>query len=361
MPNKTRYIFSFLASVKAFIIILAFCGIGSLFGIIIPQNAGNEEYTRLFGDVFSKMIIVGGLDHVFSSPWLILLLTVLSVNLAFCLGQRIVTLIAVLRRGKTERAGAIGSLILHLGFLIVLAGAVVQHLSGDKQEVFVVEGNEERIERFNINVILHRFSIIRNARGEAVNFRSDLEIRDLDEKLKCVSASMVNSPLKYRNLYFYQLTYGKVSDAVKDFHTVIADSAGDTLFNGIIPYRDTFRIGKNGLSLVCTDFTGDFYYDFENRTFATRSHEHDNPAFKVTLFSNGMPVDSQWLFQRFPQINGKLGSYSATVPSFTPLFYSGIQVRKKPGTPYILAGIIAMSVGLILTLLFPIKRRNDDG
>jgi cytochrome c biogenesis protein ResB len=356
-----KNILSRLPSTGFFIFVLSLCGLVLLGGIIIPQNAGAEEYARVFGNAFSKVIIWCGWDDIYSSLWFILPIAVLSINLLSCLTKRLVSIIQALRLGKTGISVAAGSLLLHAGILILLAGAAVQHFSGDKQEVFIVEGTLARMEEFNVNILLRSFSIIRNAKNEIVNYRSDLEIRDPYNRPCLDGASMVNSPLKYRNLYLYQMTYGRVPNAVRDFRAVIADPNGDTIFKGIIPYQVTHPLGKSGLDVRCTDFLCDFYYDPEKRMPLTRSHDHNNPAFKIILYRNGKPIDSQWLFHGFPLKNGKFGPYSASVLSYTPLFYSGILVQRKPGTPYVLTGIIAVSIGLMVTFLRQLQRRNGNG
>jgi cytochrome c biogenesis protein ResB len=356
-----KNILSRLASTGFFIIVLSLCGMVTLGGVIIPQNAGAEEYSRIFGNAFSKVIIWCGWDALYSSLWFILPIAALCISLLCCLSRRLVSIIQTIHQRKTGTTAAAGSLLLHGGVLLLLAGAAVQHFFSDRQEVFIVEGTQARMEKFNVNILLRSFSIIRNVKNEIVNYRSDLEIRD-PYNLPCLAgSSMVNSPLQYRNLYLYQTTYGMVPNAVRDFQTVVADSAGDTIFKGTVPYQTTCPLGKNGLSLRCTDFLCDFYFDFENRAPATRSHEHLNPAFKLTLSRRGAPFDSQWVFLKYPLISGKFGPYSAAVRSYTPLYFSGILVQNRPGTPYIMSGIIAVSIGLMLTFLCRLRRRNNHG
>jgi hypothetical protein len=41
--------------------------------------------------------------------------------------------------------------------------------------------------------------------------------------------------------------------------------------------------------------------------------------------------------------------------SYAPSFYSGIEIRKKPGTPFIWTAIIIISTGLLLVFIFPFR------
>jgi hypothetical protein len=355
-PEKTA---AFLSSIGFFIVVLALLGLVSLAGILVPQNASAEAYGRLFGAAFSRMVLWCGWDNIFRSPWFFIPLAALCVNLLLCLSRRLVLLAAALRREKKGCAGLAGSFILHAGAAVLAAGGLLQYMTGDKQQVIIQEGGQETIGKFGIAVSLKGFSIVKNDSGAVVNFRSDLEVRDLNGRPLLGSAAMVNRPLRYRGLYFYQMNYGRVPNAVRDLFVVLADSGGDTLFSGTLPFGTEAPLGKKGLSLRCPAFLCDFYYDFHGRTPATRSHRHDNPAFKIILSRSGAPVDSAWLFTRFPLLGGRLGQYSAFVPSYTPLYYSGLLVQKKPWAPLIFAGIIIVSIGLLLTLLFPRRRARE--
>ncbi|MGA2507690.1 MAG: cytochrome c biogenesis protein ResB [Chitinispirillaceae bacterium] len=247
---------------------------------------------------------------------------------------------------------------MHAGFLFLVTGGIIQFWFGDKQLVMIAEGTGEFIERFHIKILLHDFSIIRNKKGEIINYRSDLELRDTSNRTLICAPTMVNAPLKYHSLYFYQMNYGCLPDAVERFSAVVVDSTGDTLFSGAIPFKTTFPLGNKNLSLQCNYFLCDFYYDFESRTPVTRSREHINPAFKVTLWRCGSAIDSQWVFQKFPAMNSKIGRYSIAIVSYDPSFFSGIQVQKKPWTSLILLGIICVSIGLLIVFLFPLYRKG---
>jgi len=350
--------FRLLASIRLFIAVLAVCGLVSLAGIIIPQNGDYDGYSRQFGHGFADVIIGCGWNHVFSSLWFILPLAVFCIILVVCLGRRMFSLVRALRQEKKGRTGLVGSFLLHTGILVLVTGGLIRYYSGDRQLVLVEEGTQENLDKFNSKIFLRDFSVIRNSKGEIINYRSVIEVRDRNDHVLIKSATEVNSPLTCRGLYFYQMTYGLVPNAVKNFLAVVADTAGDTLFNGTVPYKTDFLLGKGDLSLRCTGFLCNFYYDFESQSPATRSHDHDNPAFRITLFRRGTVLDSQWLFRNFPLMSGRFGKYSVTIPSYTPLFYSGIQVQKKNGTPYILTGIICVSIGLVATFLFPFQRRE---
>lgn len=353
-----KNIFPFLFSTRLFIAILAVCAVVSLIGIIIPQNFGYDEYTQKFGPGFANIIIDFGWDHIFSSPWFIVPLALFCVNLICCIGNRLLLLSMTLRQMKKKQTRVTGSFLLHAGLLFLVAGGIIQYYCGYDQSVIVTEGTQEVIEQFNLKIFLDDFSIIRNGKGDIINYRSNLILRDTNDTVVLRAPTMVNAPLKYHDAYFYQTNYGYVPNAVDKFRAVVADSGGDTLFSGVIPYKTAYPLGKSGLSLECSDFLCDFYYDFENRAPVTRSHNHDNPAFKIIMFSNRTVIDSQWIFQKFPQMNRRFGRYAVAIPSYVPLYYSGIQVQKKPGTVYILIGIISVSIGLLLVLVFPFRRKK---
>lgn len=120
------------------------------------------------------------------------------------------------------------------------------------------------------------------------------------------------------------------------------------------------------LRLLCDAFFCDFIFDMQTRKPYTRSQEHKNPAFRIKLFKNDSLINSRWIFLNFPASHGSHGRYNCKIESYNPSFYSGIEIRKKPGTPFIWIGIISMSIGLLLVFTFPfrslylaLESRND--
>lgn len=415
-------IFNYLRSVQFFILTLIIIGIIAILGILIPQGWEHPQYLEKYGKVIAVLIIKARWHHIFSSPWFIIPLAAFSFNLVLCIFSRLISLIRtffispvktaanitrdkiksvqkkktspddalsnieeVLKAGhfkihskhntdtiniaaQKNRLGVSGSLLLHLGLIIIVAGGIIQYYMGEKDMAVLSKDMKTKIDKFTIQLRMLNFSIVKDENGHIINYQSDLEIMDTTGKTLKAGNTAVNSPLKFRDLYFYQAQYSYVPDAIKSFHAVITDSlSNDTVFNGHIPYKKKYDLDKQNVSVLCDAFFCDFVFDLKSRKAFNRSNEHKNPAFRITMFQNDSLINSQWIFVNFPSPHGSHGRHNFTIQSYDPTYYSGIEIRKKPGTPLIWIAIVIISTGLLLVFLFPfrelyliLKQEGDD-
>src|SRR5204862_7477748 len=84
----------------------------------------NPEAAGRFA-LFAKL----GLTHIFSARWFIGLLCVLATTVMVCSTRRLVT---VKRTSGFAKRRALGSLLTHISILLILAGAVVRGVWGEK-------------------------------------------------------------------------------------------------------------------------------------------------------------------------------------------------------------------------------------
>lgn len=76
------------SSVRFTIAICILLAVVSLLGTVVPQNAGPEDYVRMYGDVLGPLVERAGLTDVYHTPGFILLLCLLAANLVACTGKR---------------------------------------------------------------------------------------------------------------------------------------------------------------------------------------------------------------------------------------------------------------------------------
>jgi cytochrome c biogenesis protein len=403
-------LFTYLRSVQFFILTLVILGIIAILGILIPQGWEHSRYLQKYGNIIAALIIKARWYHIFSSFWFIIPLCAFSFNLVFCIFSRLVSLIKIFfiapiktaadipgdktkaaqkespsldntlssledilkaRHFRTHsnqdtdtvfiaaqknRVGILGSLLLHLGLLLLVAGGIVQYYMGDTAMAVLSKGAKEKIDKLTIQIRMEDFSIVKNEKGDLINYQTDLEILDTTGKTLKAGNTTVNAPLKFKNLYFYQVHYRYVPDAVKSFHAIITDSlSNDTVFNGHIPFNKKYNLDKQNISILCNAFFCDFVFDLKGRKAFNRSNDHKNPAFGITLFQNDSLINSQWIFTNVPSPHGSHGQYNVTIPAYDPAFFSGIEIRKKPGTPVIWMAIIMVSIGMLVVFLLPFR------
>jgi hypothetical protein len=138
---------------------------------------------------------------------------------------------------------------------------------------------------------------------------------------------------------------------------IVTDSTGDTVGAGTLPFQKTITLADSSLKLLCNRFEGDFFFDLRSGEISSPSQKHANPAFRMVLFQSDSVIASHWVFLHYPGAQGDFEGYTITVASYDQAFYSGIQVQKKVGNGFIWTGIAGVSLGLMLIVLFPFRRR----
>jgi len=122
-----------LASVKFAVTLLVLIILFCVSGAIIPQGLDSSHYSRIYGpagDILFKL----ELTDVYHSPWFIGLLSTLWLSLLVCAKGR-------LRSWKKQT----GSLLTHLGLLIILLGALINTLLGESGFVSLPKGDDQAI------------------------------------------------------------------------------------------------------------------------------------------------------------------------------------------------------------------------
>jgi cytochrome c biogenesis protein len=141
-PQKsvTARLIDTLASVKFAVAVVVIIAVACIAGTLLPQGADVAAYLRRYPEAAGRMALFGslGLTHVFHSWWFIGLLCVLAATMMVCSSRRFNT---VRRTTGYARGRAFGSMLTHLSMLLILAGAVVRGVWGQKGYIELREGD----------------------------------------------------------------------------------------------------------------------------------------------------------------------------------------------------------------------------
>ncbi len=92
-------------SMKFAVALLIILTLVSLIGVLLPQFAPSgfmgtmqELYLSKYGNVLGRLLLIAGLDHVFTAWWYYLLLLLLCLNLSVCSFRRLGGIVATIRR-----------------------------------------------------------------------------------------------------------------------------------------------------------------------------------------------------------------------------------------------------------------------
>lgn len=327
-----------LRSTKLAIGLLIAITLACILGTLIPQNAEKAVYISKYGVTSTDLFLMIGATDLFHSWWFAGLLGLLGLNLFMCTLGRF-----------SLRLRSAGPLLTHLSIMVILAGAIVGSIWGEKGMVQIHEGhsadafhvgNEKR--PLGFKVFLEDFIIEHYEDGGA-----QLRVQLKDQGI--------------RKAYPAQ--------------------AGGT-----------YEIEGTGYAVRIDRYVADFMMNISTKEVESRSERPDNPAIQVTVTGPEAPY-TQWLFSRHAGMHKNAGSplemtyvrsasgkikdfksklkvmegdrvaVAKTIEVNDPLRYKGygfyqhsydrknlkytvLQVVKDPGVPLVYAGFVLLLLGL---------------
>ncbi len=334
MNIKQSKIWKFFSSVKLAIWLLSLIAFFSLIGTFIPQSS------------------------IYSSRWFILLLILFSLNLSVCLSNRF-----------PLKNRSLGSFLSHISILIILLGALIGILFGQKDYLKISKGQEASSFIYRDREIPLGFSIRLNdfIYNENIDSKERLLVYQGAKPEKGI-CDMGPGP------------------AVKQSKVLLAEVSVNMGLEQ--------SIGNTGYKIRAIRYVPDFVMDTLTKVVLNRSSEPNNPALEVELKDPKGRIKSSWLFARFPQIHQELASDFQIIYNWAPrrpkdfiskvtilrggkeilssdiqvnaplnfsgynffqssydsqdLSWTGLQVVKDPGVPVIYAGFILLIVGLVM-------------
>ncbi len=270
-----------IADLRLAIILLLSIALMSISGTVIEQGESESFYQQnypenpaLFGFLSWKVILLLGLNHVYSTFWFLSILVLFAVSLTTCTFTRQVPALKATRNwnfyhkvrqfqklafssqinyGNIESIqqilkengyktfqennslyahkgilGKVGPIIVHIAMLVIIAGAIVGTLSGFVAQEMIPSGETFQIKNIfkygafsssylpkDLSVKVNRFWIDYGSNGNIEQFYSDLSIVDPEGAELDRKTIKVNEPLRYKGVTFYQTNWGIASIKVQ--------------------------------------------------------------------------------------------------------------------------------------------------
>jgi len=401
----TDRIWDFFCSLKLTIILLLLLSVTSIIGTVIPQNAAASEYIRRYGQSNYELFAKLSFTDMYSSTWFIALLALFCVNLICCsikhfprtwkffkepariatpgllknssnklemsikespevvLGRVKGTLDQHFTKAvRTDVDGKIylfaqkgiysrlGAYMTHISIIIVLVGAIIGNVFGFKAYVNIPEGGSvthvttrdgsQRIDLgFEVRCDNFDVKFYPNTR-RPMEYASDLVIlRDGVEVYE--KRIIVNDPLFFDGIIFYQSSYGPAGDPTISFKAT--DNQSGEIHEFSAPLRSRVQLA-DGHSVIVTDFTDN------DRSFG--------PAMRVNMITpDGARGNPIVIWQNFPEFDERRGDrFSFAMLGFNQPYFTGLQVAKDPGVNIVWAGCILMIIGPFIAFFMSHKR-----
>ncbi|MDA8123854.1 MAG: cytochrome c biogenesis protein ResB [Deltaproteobacteria bacterium] len=416
MTVKQNGFQAFFTSLKLAMVLLGLIALGSTLGTLIPQGEAAEPFAAKLPPALLAVFQALQLFNVFHSAWFILLLLLLAVNLIVCSLDRFpaawrqvcggVTperpdlfaepseertaklpqppetaaeaLAALLKercgkvyrgeqQGKIYLAGQrgafsrLGVYAVHLGVLLMLAGGIVGAVFGVKGYVEIAEGETSSTlqlpggkpaRQLDFAIRCDRFTVEFYETGAPKLFRSDLTfLKNGQSQLQ--GALLVNHPLAYGGLRFYQASYGVLPGGKLKLGWVKEGKPGEG--REVAP-GDRFPLPGAAAEVSVLRVEGDLM--------------HMGPAAKLSVVASGKEVQF-WVFANIDQIKAANPGVLEQMPVMNPglfspyvfslkkageRYYTVLQATDDPGAPLVAAGALVLTLGLIVVFFLSHRR-----
>ena len=266
---------------------------------------------------------------------------------------------------EKNRLCRLGVYVVHFSIIIVFIGALLGSFFGYKAYVNIPEGGSitqvqsrtGKMVDLGFAVRCEKFSVAFYDTGAPKEFKSILTVVDNGQPVKGYQniPVIVNEPLTYKGITFYQSSYGQ-SDEGALYHLSVRDRKGGA------PLKLEARQGERlalpgGAFLSIMDAAPDvrpFMKDF------------DGPGAQVEFTpAGGKPQPFVILSEKYDSFNAQHGGdLVITFDGMDQKFFTGLQVAKDPGVLVVWLGCFLMVMGICMAFFMSHKRiwaRISDG
>lgn len=246
-----------------------------------------------------------------------------------------------------------GVYLTHLSILIIFIGAIIGNLFGYEGFVTIVEGTEinkvwtrgnDKPIDLDFSVRCDKFSVsFYEGTGRPKEFKSLLTVLENGEPVKNPPPRrpvVVNDPLTYKGITFYQSSYGPAGNPVFNFR-VKTRATGETVD---VTARQSQRIqlsdGSNFRVIAYTPSDPNF-----------------GPMARLEVISESGQRRMLDVLQAFPDFDARRGGeYIFTLVDLKQPYYTGLQVTKDPGVWIVWIGCTLLVMGSLVAFLLSHRR-----
>ncbi|MBI5844023.1 MAG: cytochrome c biogenesis protein ResB [Deltaproteobacteria bacterium] len=406
-PEKSFSVIDFLASVKLSTILLLLVAVLATVGTLIPQGPPSHEMIEQWGGGRVNFLSALGLLDVFHSWWFLAVLAALGLNLSVCTLKRFPPLWKLVTAkgagfipgrfeklaqaskfevdlpemdparaeslvtkavGRTFRRVEVksdsggftfyaesgrwtrlGYMVVHVGFLLVLAGGMAGSIWGWTGHMNVPEGGSNNVverERKGDSVELpfslrcDKFSITyyKDEHGHdetPSEYKSNVTVLENGKPVHTADI-IVNSPLTYRGLTFYQSNYGKAPPEKVDM--VFTDAASDVSVTVSAPMHKRMALPMG---------QGEFEVTYFESNFSQMGMDL-GPIFVAELHRPGKKPEEVLIPANYPGFDKmRKDTVIISAGKYESGYFTGLQVTRDPGVPLVYAGFLFIIAGLV--------------
>jgi cytochrome c biogenesis protein len=327
-PKEKRSVWKVFTSMNTAIFLLFVLGAAASLGTLIPQGEAEVFYVKVYGDFLGKGLVLCGMDNIYSAWWFLALGALLCLNLLLCSVKRICKV-------TDWRSGSfVGSILIHLSMLVVVAGAIISALTAVNSYLDVAVGESKDLSAYGFNgytLSVSDFVVEYYADGTPSQYICSLLITGPGGKNQA-ERIMVNHPLRFEGIKIYQQSYG----------WQISGNAGKpgTAAAFQLKEGEAFALDLEKGTSLQTIFVPDF--DEQTQSLKSKSPKANNPVLAAAVLQGNQLLDAGFLA---PGESALIGGYSLEFTDYR--YFSGLRIKKDPGTKVVFAGFFLMTFGFI--------------
>lgn len=392
----------------------------SVIGTLIPQNSEPEAYRRAFGEYLYRFFDALAFFDMYHSWWFQALLGLLTINIVVCSIERLTSTAKIIfdrnpsvkveqfrkrknkaqfsvtkqpadleraympilskrfgyvRSGSTDtgrylyaekgRLSRLGVYVVHLSIILLLLGGMVGAFWGFEGFVNIPEGetvdtirlrNSNETRKLGFAVRCDDFDLSFYENGMPNEYRSSLVVIENNSEVLRKDI-IVNDPLRYKGINFFQSSYGKMPNPAPPVETAAVAPGEDIVLHlsskaSGMAYHETVRIGE---PVDIPEGLGKFVIIELAQTAEFRGMDIGASYRGILSPPDGESVEIllPLKFANFDKMRG--GDVVISVESSAKqqmpskgadeIFYTGLQVTRDPGVWIVYAGFIFMISG----------------
>lgn len=390
-------VYDFFKSVRLTIFLLLALALVSIFGTLIQQNQSPAVYLERYGETLYRLFVVLDLFDMYRSWWFQLLMILLTVNIIICsidrlkktwkiifpqqlnvrperfdqLSDKIVfdagipfeelqdRTVTALRRhyglthqmvtpeggwvyAEKQRYSRLGAYIVHVSIIFMLIGALIGAWFGFDGFVNIPEGETIQHARLfhstetvplDFAVRCDRFSVTFYDTGTPREFRSTLTIIENGQPV-LTRDIIVNDPLRYRGINFYQSSYGPLPPS--DIVLSATSRASGMVYTFAAPPGRAVELPEGLGTFELLDYRREFGFRGRNigETLIGQYRTPQGQAQDILL-----PLRSPDFDRMRP------GDVFFGLVDYEQRFFTGLQVTRDPGVWVVYLGFVLILVG----------------
>ena len=208
----------------------------------------------------------------------------------------------------------------------------------------------------SFNVRIDDLELELNPHGQVKDWFSTLTVLDPDSVL--TKRIEVNDPLRYKGIRFYQSDWAQAWDQIRSVTLEIEPRADtDASFEREVSFGQKAALPRIGRTVQVTRFVANFVMSADGR-IASRSDQPGNPAIQLEVYEDETRTSERWLFLRFPEFHqgDEDPVYAFRFLDYEPVYITGIEMAKAPGSILVWIGFGLTSLGIFLAF-FIVHRR----